>query len=813
MAQEAHVRVDGSERAALPGAVLEGPANPDEQVQVTIVLRRRLDSTLADLLRRVDRVLWRVPRLNREELATLHGADPTDMERVVALAAQRGLQVLSADPLTREVKVSGSVAELQSLFDTELGVYRHPGGTYRGRIGAVRVPAEIADAVQAVLGLDDRPQAQPHIALAGPSADPAATPAVVRSLSPAQVAQLYNFPTGVTGQGQTIAIIELGGGYRTSDIEAFFTRAGLPPPVVTTVSVDGGQNAPTTPPGGADIETALDIQVAGGVAPATHIVVYFAPNTDRGFIDAITTAVHDTTNHPSVISISWGSAELNWTQQAMQAMEQVFVDAAALGITVCVASGDNGSADATRDGLAHADFPASAPHALGCGGTTLDASGTTINSEIVWNSGGGATGGGVSDVFDLPAYQTGVGVPPSANPNRHVGRGVPDVSGDADPASGYQIVVGGNWMSIGGTSAVAPLWSGLTALMNQSLGTSVGFLQPFVYTPTVRRTCFRDITSGNNGAYRAAAGWDPCTGLGSPSGQQLLSAFSIGLGDHFYTVSSSERDAAVNQYGYLSAGVAGYVAAATSTVPLYRLASDHHFYTTSLTERDAAVSQYGLRAEGVAAWVFQTQADSTTPLYRLANFGNGDHFYTTLADERDAAIAQYGYQSEGVACYAFGSAAPENTPVYRLVNNVIADHFYTTSETERDTAIAQYGYQSEGIAFYSARTPASVPLYRLANGHHWYTTDLTERDTALAAGQRAEDLACFVSPTQIAGTRPFYRLVNPVNGARLYTLSDAERDTAVSNLGYQLEGICCFLFADEAPALAPLFRLLRTDTR
>src|SRR5262249_17396808 len=175
---------------------------------------------------------------------------------------------------------------------------------------------------------------------------------------------------------------------------------------------------------------------------------------------------------------------------------------------------------------------------------------------------------------------------------------------------------------------------------------------------------------GNNGAYQAAAGWDACTGLGSPNGQQLLSAFSIGLGDHFYTVSSSERDAAVNQYGYLSGGIAGYVPAEPSSVPLYRLVSDtHHLYTTSLSERDTAIAEYGFRHDGVGATVLPTQAEGTTPLYRLANFANGDHFYTTSAEERDAAIAQYGYQSEGVACYVYDSNLAGSTPLYRLVNN------------------------------------------------------------------------------------------------------------------------------------------------
>jgi kumamolisin len=807
MAADGHVPVQGSERAPLPGAVLEGPADPDEPAQVTLVVRRRPDA-FADLFQRVERATWRHPRLGREQLAIEHGADPSDLDRIVSLATRANLQILGTDLLTRHVQLGGSVADLQSFFGTELGRYTFADGSYRGRIGAVHIPAELGGIVQAVLGLDDRPQAQPRVALA------AATPGVVMSLAPAAVARLYNFPGGLTGQNQCIGIIELGGGYQLADLQTFFAQAGLPLPSITAISVDGGQNAPSNPPGIDDIETALDIQVAAGVASGAAIAVYFAPNTDRGFLDAITTAIHDTVNRPSIISISWGSAEINWTQQAMQAIEQALIDAAALGISVCCASGDYGSGDSVPDGLAHADFPASAPHALGCGGTLLDVGGDSINSESVWNSASRASGGGISDVFPLPAWQVGAGVPPSINPNRRIGRGVPDVSADADPASGYQIVVGGNWQTIGGTSAVAPLWSGFLARLNQSLNSSVGFLQPFLYTPAVRQSCFRDIVSGNNGAYEAASGWDACTGLGSPNGRQLLTALSIGLGDHFYTASASERDSAIAQYAYLSAGIAGYVAASPTTVPLYRLTGDHHFFTTSLAERDAAISQSGFSSDGVTAWVWQSPANGLTPLFRLANFSNGDHFYTTSSDERDAAIRDYGYQSEGITCYVYSTPTASTSPVFRLANNATNDHFYTASPDERDAAVAQYGYQFESIAFYANTVADTAPLYRLANSHHWYTTSLSERDDAVAhAGQRAEDVACFVWPLQFGATNAFHRLLNPTNGARFYTVSLTERDAAIADLGYQLEGTCCFLYADPVSGTSPLYRLLKTDTQ
>ena len=266
----------------------------------------------------------------------------------------------------------------------------------------------------------------------------------------------------------------------------------------------------------------LDIEVAATIAPKAKIAVYFAPNTDRGFLDAVTTAVHDTTRKPSVVSISWGGPESSWTPQAMQSFDQAFQDAADLGVTICCASGDNGSADMAQgwDGKAHVDFPASSPSVLACGGTHVDAAGGTVTSEVVWNDlpTGGAGGGGVSDTFALPTWQAKSGVPPSANAGGHVGRGVPDVCGDASPRSGYIVRVDGQQAVIGGTSAVAPLWAGLIALLNQHFGHPVGFLNPVIYGLPPAAKAFRDITSGNNGAYSARAGWDACTGLGSPDG-------------------------------------------------------------------------------------------------------------------------------------------------------------------------------------------------------------------------------------------------------------------------------------------------------
>ncbi len=207
-------------------------------------------------------------------------------------------------------------------------------------------------------------------------------------------------------------------------------------------------------------------------------------------------------------------------------MDQAFQAAAALGITVCCAAGDNGSGDGvTTDQLAHVDFPASSPYALGCGGTRLEAANNQVTSEVVWS----ATGGGVSDFFTLPTWQANAGVPPSANPDHHVGRGVPDVAGDADPQTGYDVYVDGQSVVFGGTSAVAPLWAGLIALMNQQRGQPVGYLNPKLYQNyqrLIKAEALRDVTSGDNGAYSAGLGWDACSGVGTPKGAKLRAALS-----------------------------------------------------------------------------------------------------------------------------------------------------------------------------------------------------------------------------------------------------------------------------------------------
>jgi kumamolisin len=523
---EKRVELPGSQRSLLPGSREIGPSDPKEQIQVTVFLRRGSSAKQFPDLKKLGKLLpVQRHHLSRAQFTSRHGARPADITKIRAFAKTHGLKVVAASRPRRSVLLSGSIAAFSRAFGVELNNYQHPAGTSRMRSGTIQIPASLRGIIEGVFGLDNRPQAKPHFRVRKQSQD-RATRAAASSVSynAPQVAQAYDFPAGTTGSGQTIGIVELSGGYRATDLATYFTNLGIATPTVTAVSVDGATNSPSGDANGPDGEVELDIEVAGAVAPSAQIAVYFTPNTDQGFLDALTTAVHDTKLQPAVVSISWGGPESSWTQQALSAFNSSCEDASTIGVTILVASGDDGSSDGVSSGTPTVDFPASSPYVLACGGTKLALSGTTISSEQAWNelaSGEGATGGGVSEVFALPSYQQSAGVPKA--PNGFLGRGVPDVAGDADPESGYNVLVDGQQTVIGGTSAVAPLWAGLLVRINQSLGKNVGFLNPLLYTSNVEST-LHDITVGNNGTYSAGPGWDACTGLGTPDGAALLAA-------------------------------------------------------------------------------------------------------------------------------------------------------------------------------------------------------------------------------------------------------------------------------------------------
>ena len=517
--------ISGSERAPVKNAKSIGTPDPNEVVEVTVVLRSKGAGTQISSVRETSaQPLKERKYLSREEFASANALNPDDLAKIEEFAHEHGLTIVKVSPESSSISLSGTVTDLSEAFGTKLSMYDSPTGKYRGRVGPVQVPADLASIIIGVFGLDDRHVFRPHSVRLEKQGGTVKAMAAGISYTPPQLAKLYNFPPGLDGSNQCIAIIELGGGYKAKDISTYFKGLKLTQPKVTAIAVDGARNKPGSD---ADGEVVLDIEVAGGIAPKAKIAVYFAPNSDKGFLDAINAAVHDKINKPTVISISWGAAEKEWTSQAMQAMDQAFQAAAAVGVTVFVAAGDDGSRDNENDNLAHADFPASSPYATGCGGTRLDASG-----ETTWNNGpGSATGGGISDFFPLPSWQSNANVPPSANTGGKVGRGLPDVAGDADPNTGYIILLNGQNDVFGGTSAVAPLWAGLIALINQKLGKPVGYLNPLLYNQLANAGVFKDITNGNNGFltipfYNAGPGWDPCTGFGAPDGARLLQALS-----------------------------------------------------------------------------------------------------------------------------------------------------------------------------------------------------------------------------------------------------------------------------------------------
>ena len=410
-----------------------------------------------------------------------------------------------------KISVSGKAKNFNKAFSIDLKSFvDSANSTYHANTEPLTFPTAWNDKLESILGLTTCKFAGTYVKQL------TITPETVpTTFNPLQLASLYNFPTG-NGLGQKVGIIELGGGYVMSDITHYLSSIGITTtPNITAVSVDGAVNNPSDT-SGANVEVVLDIEIIVALVPNATIRVYFAPNTDQGFYDAIHQAVVDGC---SIVSISWGAPESEWASSSLTSFNSLFQSATTTSnVTILVAAGDNGSSDGISGN--NVDFPASSPYALACGGTRLtELNATTIASEVVWddNSSSSATGGGLSKVFSKPSYQSSL-IYPLGN-----ARGVPDVSGDADPNTGYQIYVGGQSMIVGGTSAVAPLWSGLLARINQSRGVPCGFIQPFIYAnPSV---C-HDITQGNNGSYSAGVGWDPCTGNGSPNGQLFLSTLN-----------------------------------------------------------------------------------------------------------------------------------------------------------------------------------------------------------------------------------------------------------------------------------------------
>ena len=515
------VLLKGSDRVAPEGATLVGDVDPDQKIAVVILVKRRAADKFepgspGDLARLCKPVTRKALAAQRRRTHARAAA------RIHKLAAAYGLTVRRIDLVQRTVEVEGTARQMAEIFGATLRVYDDGQRKFRARVGQLVIPAEIAPWTRAILGFDERPMAPIHRLQAQAGLGAGA------GLWPTEIAALYGIPLDHDVSPASVGIIALGGGYLPSDLEAALAGMKREPPVVVDVPVGGNGNNFGDGTTTAEQELALDLQVLAGLLPKAKIAVYFAGNSRDSLVAAIHQAVLDDVHRPQVISVSWGSAEKFWNQTGYEAMQAALADAIRLRVSVVFAAGDELATGGLSDGKVHVWFPASSPYALGCGGTrpTLGAGNASIASEAVWNEGFSGTGGGISDVFPVPAYQEKLVLPKSLN-DGSVRRGVPDVAGAAASTPGYRIVVNGEQVVKDGTSAATPLWAALIAMANAARGEPVGFLNSALYS---NPAAFRVIDQGNNRVsgkgYDAGAGWNACTGLGVPKGADIIAALA-----------------------------------------------------------------------------------------------------------------------------------------------------------------------------------------------------------------------------------------------------------------------------------------------
>ena len=537
--------VNGFHHAHFDETYRAGAIDPEHPLEVTLLLRRR--KALAHSGR----------HLTRDDIEQHHSVAPADAARIRAFATRHGLTYTPHIRHHATATLTGPARAIARAFRINLAHFDHPDCRYLAPTNTPTIPSSIEPVVEAVLGLQTRPAARRN---------PTRTPHPTTSVTLPQLAEIYSFPPDTDGAGQTIGLIELGGGFRLSDIRAFCRAHNLPTPRITAVELNAG-NSPASPAqvrrlldfvagriklndeqlaspaieaAQATIEVTMDIEILAALAPAAHIVVYFSSSDEQGFYRAITHAIHDPIHRPDVLSISWGEPENAVSRTWLRSVNEAFRTAARLGITVLASSGDAGALNNSPDKLPAVNFPASSPFATACGGTT-PLNHTGAREEIVWNADFHgvhlATGGGISRHFPLPAWQRNSRVP--LGPTGKRGRGVPDIAGPADPRHGAPMVIAGTTCATAGTSAVVPLWAALVARLNQALGSRLGHINPQLYrlaevpgaTPasgtvdlaaTAETHTFKPVTRGNNGYYKAHPGWNPCAGHGTLHGKSLL---------------------------------------------------------------------------------------------------------------------------------------------------------------------------------------------------------------------------------------------------------------------------------------------------
>jgi kumamolisin len=538
----------GSALSLKPKGVCKGECAPQTPLEVSVFVKSKASDGEID--REIQRIQQRVTGfMNDAEFEQRFGANPESVRELRKFAQANGLSVSQVDTRSGRVVLRGTASQFSTAFACKLQEYEQPDGTVvRARVGALTVPKELAGHVDAVLGLDDRAKARTHfIKLNDEETSAAFEPRSLfgykpKAMLPTEVATLYKFPHATTGGGQNIALIELGGNPNPADYAKYYESHRMKIPQLNIITVDGAKVEPGKPHP-ANSELALDSEIIGAVAPDAVQNMIIAPNSERGFVDAIERAAFPREGEApnQAISISWGLNEKAWSAQGLLEMNNMFKKAWIRGIGVYAASGDDGAKDGTD--TYQPDYPASDPYVTATGGTRLIGRNGEIAAETVWNNGkwSGSTGGGVSEIWNVPDYQRDVSVPPSANNTGKPGRGVPDISGNADPRSGYIIRVDGKESTIGGTSGVAPLYAALHARLAQAVGSSaptqLGNLNPFFYRHGLQGGFFNDITDGDNNGYKAGRGWDAASGWGSVrDGNRMLAMLKADIASQRQTL-------------------------------------------------------------------------------------------------------------------------------------------------------------------------------------------------------------------------------------------------------------------------------------
>jgi len=543
LAMRVAVRANQNSRTLLSGhavpliqqAQLVQNTSATQQLNLSIGMQLRNSSDLDSLLSAISDP--NSPQyhqyLTPDQFNQLFAPTSDQVQQVVSYLQSQGMTITSVAPNNLLIDATATVSQVQQAFSVQINTYQAGNHTFYANTASPSVPTSISQLITSIGGLDNSVQYHPlyrrmikHIQNHGAAM---ATPS---GFGPKDLSGAYHATplqnSGILGDNQTVALFELDG-YQASDVTQYFQNYGLATPTISNVLVDGFNGSP----GQGAIEVELDMEVVGALAPHAHQIVYEGPNTTQGLNDSYNQIVHDNKAH--IVSISWGLCEKYSGAAELQTLDNVFKQGAAQGITFFAAAGDSGAYDC-GDGSLGVDSPASDPNVTGVGGTNLQLNAGAYGSESVWSNpndtqrspNGAGGGGGVSSQFPLPSWQTGLGV---QNQYSNGKREVPDVSADADPATGYAtyctVTNAGcpstGWITIGGTSAAAPLWAGSLALIDQYLQSQgkaiVGSANPVLYglfNAPQQSPAFNDVTSGTNLYYKATPDYDMASGIGSP---------------------------------------------------------------------------------------------------------------------------------------------------------------------------------------------------------------------------------------------------------------------------------------------------------